>query len=133
YGIESSTRLITGQAREPESPDEDSIALLSAEEASEIEAPLAGVFAFPRGTGPGTCLHHILEEVDFSDLGEMPAIVRRKLHAFGLHGFDEAICEMIEKTVSVPLERNRPAFALSQIKRKARLSELQFHFPISGL
>ena len=70
----------------------------------EVQAPLTGIFAFPHGTRPGTCLHQILQELDFSDLDNMPNIVSRNLRAFSIRDFDEVVCEMIRKTVSVLLE-----------------------------
>ena len=45
----------------------------------------------------------------------MPEIVSRNLRAFSIGDFDEIVCEMIRKTVSVPLEIDRPDFTLSRI------------------
>ena len=100
---------------------------------AEVEEPSTGIFAFPHGTRPGTCLHQILQEVDFCNLENMAKIVSRNLRAFSIHGFDEVICEMIRKTVSVPLETARPDFTLSRIAAAARLPEMEFYFPISAV
>lgn len=125
YGIASFTRLITGREKEPLAPEYDTI------EAAEVETapakPLAGMFAFPRGTAPGTCLHHIFEELDFADLGNLAEIVRRRLRAFSIAGFDEIVCEMVPKVLNVALQ---PGFTLAGINRDARLPELEFYFPI---
>jgi exodeoxyribonuclease V beta subunit len=134
YGISSFTRLISGHGSEPEAPDEDAI------EVEEPEAPSAplpeatgSIFDFPRGTGPGTCLHHILEDLDFTDLAAMPDLVRSKLNAFSIHGFDAAVCEMIRNTMRVPLEPTVPQLSLSSIAKEARLSELEFYFPVGAV
>jgi exodeoxyribonuclease V beta subunit len=132
--ITSFTGLIRGHELAPELPDYDTVETSPDDETeTEVEAPSTGIFAFPHGTRPGTCLHQILQEVDFCDLENMAKIVSRNLRAFGIHGFDEVICEMIRKTVSVPLETARPDFTLSRIAAAARLPEMEFYFPISAL
>ena len=132
--ITSFTGLIRGHELVPESPDYDTVEISPDDETeAKVEAPSTGIFAFPRGTRPGTCLHQILQEVDFCDLESMVKIVNRNLRAFSIHGFDEVICEMIRKTVSVPLETARPDFTLSRITAAARLQEMEFYFPISAV
>jgi exodeoxyribonuclease V beta subunit len=132
--ITSFTGLIRGHELAPESPDYDTVETPEGDDSeAEIEAPLTGIFAFPHGTRPGTCLHQILQEVDFCDLENMPPIVSRNLRAFSIHGFDEVVGEMIRKTVSVPLEVACPDFTLSRIAASARLPELEFYFPISAV
>jgi exodeoxyribonuclease V beta subunit len=132
--ITSFTGLIRGYEPAPESPDYDTVEASPDDETeAEVEAPSGGIFAFPHGTRPGTCLHQILQEVDFSNLENMAKIVSRNLRAFSIHGFDEVICEMIRKTVSVPLELARPDFTLSRIAAAARLPEMEFYFPISAV
>jgi exodeoxyribonuclease V beta subunit len=63
----------------------------------------------------------------------MPHIVSRNLRAFSISNFDDVVCEMIRKTVSVPLEIARPDFTLSRIVAAARLQEMEFYFPISAV
>lgn len=130
YGIASFTRLITGREKEPLAPEYDTIEAVEAEATPEVEQPLTGMFAFPRGTGPGTCLHHIFEELDFSDLANLPELVRQKLRAFDLGDFEAAVCEMVHRVVDVPLQ---PGLTLSQIGRDALLPELEFYFPIRNV
>jgi exodeoxyribonuclease V beta subunit len=133
-GITSFTGLIRGHDMAPESPDYDSIETPQGDETEvEIEAPLTGIFAFPHGTRPGTCLHQIFEELDFCNLDNMPDIVSRNLRTFSIGNFDDIVCEMIRKTVSVPLEIGRSDFTLSRITLAERLQELEFYFPISSV
>jgi exodeoxyribonuclease V beta subunit len=134
FGITSFTGLIRGHDIAPESPDYDIDETAQADETQvELEAPLTGIFAFPHGTRPGTCLHQIFQELDFSELDNMPNIVSRNLCAFSIRDFDEVVCEMIRKTVSVPLEIARPDFSLSRIAAPARLQEMEFYFPMSAV
>jgi len=133
-GITSFTGLIRGHDSAPESPDYDSAETPpDGEDPVEVQAPLTGIFAFPHGTRPGTCLHQILQELDFSRLDSMPDIVTRKLRAFSIRDFDEVVCEMIRKTVSVPLEPGRSDFTLSRVGAPARLQEMEFLFPMSSV
>jgi exodeoxyribonuclease V beta subunit len=133
-GITSFTGLIRGHDIALESPDYDVDETPQADETQVVlEAPLSGIFAFPHGTRPGTCLHQIFQELDFSDLNDMPNIVSRNLRAFSIRDFDEVVCEMIRKTVSVPLEIARPDFTLSRIAAPARLQEMEFYFPMSAV
>jgi exodeoxyribonuclease V beta subunit len=132
--ITSFTGLIRGHELAPDSPDYDTLETPPEDEIeAEVAVPLTGIFAFPHGTRPGTCLHQILQELDFSDLQNMPDIVSRNLRAFNIHGFDEVVCEMIRKLVSVPLEIACPDFTLSRIAAAARLPEMEFYFPISAV
>ena len=133
-GITSFTGLIRGHDIAPESPDYDAVEAAQGDETqAEVEAPLTGIFAFPHGTRPGTCLHKIFQELDFFNLDNMPEIVSRNLRAFSIRDFDEVVCEMVRKTVSVPLEIGRPDFTLSRIAAPARLQEMEFYFPMSAV
>ena len=134
YGIASFTRLITGQGKEPRSPEYDAVDARESEIGTPaLEVPQTGIFAFPRGTGPGTCLHYIFEELDFQDRTNLAELVGRKLRAFSIAGFDEIICEMIEKVCAVPLSPNSPNFTLANVSQAARLRELEFYFPIEEI
>ena len=133
-GITSFTGLIRGHDIAPESPDYEIDEMMQGDETPvEVKAPLTGIFAFPHGARPGTCLHQIFQELDFADLDNMPNIVSRNLRAFSIHDFDEVVCAMIRKTVAVQLEIARPDFTLSRIAAPARLQEMEFYFPISAV
>jgi exodeoxyribonuclease V beta subunit len=133
-GITSFTGLIREHDIAPESPDYDAVEAAQGDETqAEVEAPLNGIFAFPHGTRPGTCLHKIFQELDFFNLDNMPEIVSRNLRAFSIRDFDEVVCEMVRKTISVPLEIGRPDFTLSRIAAPARLQEMEFYFPMSAV
>jgi exodeoxyribonuclease V beta subunit len=133
-GITSFSGLVHGQEVAPESPDYDSAQPSQADERqAEVETPVAGIFAFPHGTRPGTCLHQIFQLLDYSNLESMPGLVSRSLRAFSIRDFDEVVCEMVRKTVTVPLEPDRPDFTLSGIKAPGRLQEVEFYFPINAV
>jgi exodeoxyribonuclease V beta subunit len=124
----SFSSLISGQAEEPETPDYDSVEH-AVESAEEPVLPAQGIHAFPGGMRAGTCLHLILEELDFGNVS--PPVVAEKLSDFRFENFAEVVCETLEKVMRVPLGED--GFTLSQISRSSRFSELEFTFPITAL
>jgi exodeoxyribonuclease V beta subunit len=97
-------------------------------------APRGTIFAFPRGTQAGTCLHKILETLDFTAIDAMTLgpLVREQLRA---HRFDEdefapAIFDCVQRTLLVPLDPHSPQFTLSSVDKARRLNELEFCFPL---
>jgi exodeoxyribonuclease V beta subunit len=130
WRISSFSSLISGRTEEAETPDYDSEEP-GVESAEEPVLPAQGIHAFPGGMRAGTCLHLILEELDFADLSQLRPLVARKLSDFHFENFDEVVCDTLQKTLRVPLGED--GFSLSQIVRAARLSELEFTFPINAL
>ncbi len=93
-----------------------------------------GIFAFPRGTKAGTCLHKIFETIDFKAAGDatLDRTIREQLRA---HGFEEdefapALADCVRRTLQVPLDPARPDFTLSSVAAGDRLNELEFSFPL---
>src|SRR5262249_20200625 len=93
----------------------------------------SGFFAFPRGTGPGTCLHHIFEEIDFADEARpsRAAVVEAQLRAHSPPGepWKAIVADAVERALHVPLAPAEPGLTLSGVTRSQRLSELEFQFP----
>ncbi|MBA3962344.1 MAG: UvrD-helicase domain-containing protein [Chthoniobacterales bacterium] len=129
YGISSFTRLISGHAAEPATADEDALELEEAEPEVTVIAATSErtIFDFPRGMGPGTCLHHILEETTFSDLSQLGDTVSGRLRAFGIEEFENVVRQMIERVANVSLEKG---MTLGGIDRRMQLPELEFYFPL---
>jgi len=130
WRISSFSSLISSRAEEPETPDYDSVES-SVKAADETVLPAQGIHAFPGGMRAGTCLHLILEELDFADLSQLRPLAARKLSDFHFENFDEVVCDTLEKVLRVPLGED--GFTLSQVPRASRLSELEFIFPITAL
>ena len=116
-----------------ELPDHDGAARPSAP--AELKAE--GIFAFPRGTQPGTCLHKIFEELDFTQRDEtaLAALVNQQLTEHGLDAaqFTPAVCDAVRRTLAVPLELGRDEFTLAGVTPARRLNELEFGFPLRTL
>jgi exodeoxyribonuclease V beta subunit len=131
YGIASFTRLLSDQIEEPEIPEDDAIETVIMEPGEVVDdTALEGIASFRRGTSAGTCLHHIFEELDFTNLSGLNSLVRTKLQAFGITGFDQIVTEMVEKVLAASLDPTQPDLKLANIGRDARLSELEFYFPL---
>jgi exodeoxyribonuclease V beta subunit len=114
-----------------ELPDRDTV---SREKGEETQGE--GIFAFPRGTKAGICLHEILEKLDFTS-GDEPLmkLVNQRLQAHDLAqtGHAEAVSQMLRNLLKLPLATGRPDFNLARISLAERLSELEFYFPVQGV
>ncbi len=127
WSIASFTRLVSGRETDP--LDEGPLVEPAVEEVAEVE----GIHAFRRGTQAGTCLHEILERVDFADLTGAPEIIERRLRAYSIEGFDEVVLEQIRKLVALPLAAGTDRFHLRDVPNESRIAELEFSFPLRGL
>jgi exodeoxyribonuclease V beta subunit len=92
----------------------------------------AGMHAFPKGRRAGTCLHEIFEALDFTDDAAIEPLVARKLAVFGFDRpeFRDAAAGCIRRTLATELA---PGLRLADVKRSARLNELEFHLPVGRL
>src|SRR5947208_12323802 len=130
WRISSFSSLISGRMEDPETPDYDRMEP-GVESVEEPVLPTQGIHAFPGGMRAGTCLHLLLEELAFAHLSHLRPMVARKLGDFHFDTFVEVVCDILARTLRVPLGEN--GFMLSQISRASRLSELEFTFPITAL
>jgi exodeoxyribonuclease V beta subunit len=130
WRISSFTSLTANQGEEQ--PDHDEMGA-----AARAELPASGIFAFPGGAKPGTCLHKILEKLDFTQWSQ-PAtidIVREQLHVHGLPAaeFAEVLVEMLGKVMTTPLDERVPGLTLAKLTAAQRLHELEFYFPLQRI
>lgn len=93
-------------------------------------------FTFPRGPRVGIALHDLLEQTDFQAGDEYLAkSCRRTLNRLGIMESDEPWLQMllgwIGDIFATPLLHDDP-FTLSDINLHNRLTELEFHFPLTG-
>lgn len=128
--VASFSSLVAG--RSEDRPDHDDLEGAEA----RLTSPAEGfdIHGFPRGAGPGSCLHAVLEQCDFTQVG--PGIddtsIRERLR---FHGIDEhwapVVVELLGRLVSTPLDA--AGLHLGAVRRERRIDELEFHFPVSGL
>ena len=111
-----------------ESPDHDSTPSVPVERVT----PRHDRFGFPRGTQAGSCLHAIMENLDFT---AGPDSQRQTVAEWlGRYGFgDEWLdvgCELIQATLDAPLD---VGVTLAQIPPTHCLAEMQFNLPLAPL
>ena len=94
------------------------------------------IFAFPRGAGPGVCMHDIFEHLDFTLLDHRPQqcrqFVAEKLVQYGFEEkWLEPVLQMVKNVLSVSLRADGAGPILKEIRNEQRLNELEFYFPLS--
>ncbi|HOP30962.1 MAG TPA: exodeoxyribonuclease V subunit beta [Spirochaetota bacterium] len=92
----------------------------------------SGIFAFPRGTKAGLCLHEIFEITDFRDT-DRDTVSGTVLSLLRKYGYDESwmddVTDMFFNVTGAQLPGNQ-GVRLSDIDMKSRLSEMEFNFPL---
>jgi exodeoxyribonuclease V beta subunit len=133
--------MVSGRPLQEEAVDRDEIPFpddarhRNAEETSHQE-PASGIFAFPKGTRAGSCLHDIFEHLDFTYEDHQPIIhlVSQKLHSYGFGSeWLDVVCEMIRKVLETPLQQDRDDLRLRSVSNRERLNEVQFYFPLKKI
>jgi exodeoxyribonuclease V beta subunit len=130
WRVSSFTSLTANQGEEL--PDHDALG-----GDARAELPTSGIFAFPRGAKPGTCLHKILEELEFTQWNQPASVtlVREQLRAHGLpeNEFTDILVAMLGKVITAPLDPGIPGLTLANITEAQRLNELEFYFPLQRI
>ncbi len=91
-----------------------------------------GLDLFPAGAALGTCLHKILEKVDFQDSSQWKKIIQQQLYLTfpNKTSGDEYIFLLLQKLVATPLMNG---ITLADLTASQTIVELEFQFPISHL
>ncbi len=117
-----------GRDPEPEAKEAD--------KPGDILWPELGPLAeFPRGPGPGDCLHRILEHVSFQNDSGNDAVIESELLRAGLDP-DQwlgAVRRGLEDVLSTPLGGSLGSLALNQLDAERRLHELSFDLPVADM
>lgn len=94
------------------------------------------IFSFPKGAAPGTFLHNILEQLDFSEKDKQSKSDIIKL-ALTRHGYEpkwhDIICNTIANLLAVNLKNSRASFQLSSIPMANTIRELEFYYPLKQI
>jgi len=98
----------------------------------------ASIFAFPKGTAPGTFLHDVFEHLDFPLIKTEPETVRQLVATkLAQHGFvpewETAVMHMINNVLATPLIPGNDSLVLQSVIMANRLNELEFCFPLSAV
>ncbi len=119
FGVESFSSLILDEHSEIEEP--------AAQERPAAPPPQErNIFSFPRGAGPGNCIHSVLETMDFSteNAENLLENCRRSLAAWGLDTkWEFVLSEMVQNVVSTEI---LPGISLRDIPAGKMVREMEF-------
>lgn len=94
---------------------------------NELETP----FTFPKGANAGTCLHWMLENLDFTQPVSLQNDVI--ITALERYGFEETWLNGVSLWMQEVLDRDLNDFCLKQIQVHQKLVEMEFYFSFETL
>ncbi len=107
---------------------------------SDIKAETAAIdiFSFPRGAGPGECIHSIFENWDFgsTDKDQLSHLVAKEMDRYSVAKAEqrtqwiEPVCRMVLDTLHRPLGGGD--FCLAQLPAAQRQAEMEFLISARG-
>lgn len=107
------------------------------QDSEEVQATAKkSIFSFPKGTAPGTFLHSILEQLDFSEKNKKnkSAIIKQALTR---HGYEPKWHDIIYNTIAnllaVNLKNGKAGFQLLSIPMANTIRELEFYYPLKQI
>ncbi len=95
------------------------------------ESPISN---FPKGPIAGTCLHKILERIDFNDIEnqlKVSTIIEEELNIVNIsNSFIEPINILLKRIANIPLGGPLGKFKMKNLNSKTSIKELKFDIPI---
>ena len=91
------------------------------------------IFDFPRGAHAGTCLHDILEHIDFAleNHDEMKRFIAEKLAGYGFEDqWTDTVYRSMVNVLTAPIMGGGNLFSLSRLTPDDRLHEVEFYAPL---
>jgi exodeoxyribonuclease V beta subunit len=125
--VTSFSSLVAGQSEDL--PDHDGLAVVASHPPEPEER--FDVHGFPRGSGPGSCLHAILEELDFTqpEIPTLESLVSEKLLLYGIESrWRPVVVNWMLTLLETPLTSD--GLVLGGVTSQQRLNEMAFHFPV---
>lgn len=90
------------------------------------------VFDFPKGATPGTCLHGILENWNFTDEAQLKEQVEQQLTYYGIDDeFNPLLNKWMQHVVTQPL--TDAGCCLADVSENNRLVEMEFYLPMTEI
>jgi exodeoxyribonuclease V beta subunit len=131
----SSFSALAARLDDDEAPDRDAIATniphSAVPPAPTFSSGFTRLFDFPRGTRAGSCLHALLERVDFQGRIPVEPLATAVLDEFGYpQEWQSVLTRMVADVVATPLDGD--GLCLAQLARDVRLIELEFTFPLAS-
>jgi exodeoxyribonuclease V beta subunit len=125
WQITSFSRLTANHDQQPERPDYDQVL----DETPQLQGH--DVFGFPKGAAAGTCLHSILELIDFTNPAGHEEIIKMQLARAGFSdSWNGVVCSWMQAVLATELEAN---FSLACLQERDRINEMSFYFPLQSM
>jgi len=87
------------------------------------------IFTFPKGPQPGTCIHHIFENIDFTDLSDAEEVINESLSLFGIdQDWSAVVRKMLDVAVHKSLHPSVLGLSLSALDPKSLIPEMEFYY-----
>ena len=139
WRVSSFSGLAAGVERAQQPRDYDALSGPATETPADDQVPRPpgfSIFDFPRGAAAGTCLHGILERLDFAYISTTQ-VEQATGSCLRASGYEEhwlpAVSRMVGAVTRAPLVADDPLFTLSQLNRGAWQPELEFFLPVAQL
>jgi exodeoxyribonuclease V beta subunit len=139
WRVSSFSGLTAGMERTLQPHDYDALSAVAPEILSDDPAPRPAGFSiydFPRGAAAGTCLHEILQRLDFSAVSDaqIGQVALSCLRAAGYEGlWLPAVSRMIGALALSPLVADAPLFNLARLNKGDWQPEMEFFLPVAQL
>lgn len=128
FRVTSFSSIVAGSAQD-EARDMDGLA---GGRRNREEGPEGGIFSFPAGSGPGTFMHAVFENIDFTRGRSHFLETGEKL--LTAHGYDpewaQVFSEMVTRVLDLPIGEER--VSLRDIPLQDQLRELDFYLPLKS-
>lgn len=92
-------------------------------------------FTFPKGANAGSCLHEIMENIEFTEYVKGKSDNQAVEAAFAKFGIEERFVDVTRQWIESVLNTrlNRKGVKLNQIEKHHRLVEMEFYLPMDKL
>jgi exodeoxyribonuclease V beta subunit len=133
----SFSAIVSGRDQLAEMPDRDKgtdgVIPPSGMGHGEPGRSIISIFDFPRGTRAGTCLHDILEHIDFTleNHDDVKGFIADKLSGYGFADqWTDTVYGSMVNVLSLPIMGNGSPFSLSCLTHHDRHHEVEFYAPL---
>ncbi len=130
--ISSFSSLTTAGSGEVETPDYDQYVIPDTGAVQQPET--LNMFGFPRGPQPGTCVHMIFEQLDFSDLSNMDEIITNGLETYGIDSkWNPVLKQNLLSVINKQLVSENQNTILADLEKSDFLHEMEFYFDMEAI
>ncbi len=135
YQVSSFSSLTSYMKEDPDMPDYDQF--LGDEQFIEPETTdrqERNIFTFPKGPQPGTCIHHIFEEIDFRDPHSDENLITEQLSRYGIdEEWKDVAKQMLDTVLGALIHPNNENLKLQALGQDDLVPELEFYYQTADI